>query len=606
MSGRRLLIALVVVVAALAAPPSARAQLLSPGPLSAAHAPIDGDDHCGKCHQSGRQVVASLCLSCHEDLGARIRAGAGLHGRQYQSRPCQDCHVEHIGRKTKLVRWPGGAPERLDHDLTGWPLRGGHRPVGCAACHTQKSPQGRTQYLGARPACASCHRDPHAGRLGTDCQRCHGVERWPEVDLRQFDHGRTRFALTGKHRDATCDGCHGTPARWTGIEFSTCDRCHDDPHDGEFAPKACTACHDTEGWDRAAAKMRTQHPGLSLRAGHAKVACQRCHDRGNDRAPSRGAACAGCHRPVHEARFGERCERCHGGIRWLGLADEVGRKAHASTAYPLTGRHATVACARCHPKDRPAAARYRELVFDRCAACHADQHAGQFADRAAGECAGCHTVDGFAPAGFGPTQHATTRFPLDGRHAAAPCAGCHATARPRLDWQQPKRACAECHANPHGTQFAAELAAGGCATCHATGDWRQPRIDHATWPLEGAHATTPCARCHGDASGGAAAAYRGVPRACEGCHDDRHAGQFRQSDPVRTCQACHGTQTFALPAFDHATTAGYALIGKHASAPCAGCHPTTTLRSGETAVRYRLGYRACKDCHANPHREERR
>jgi hypothetical protein len=35
---------------------------------------------------------------------------------------------------------------------------------------------------------------------------------------------------------------------------------------------------------------------------------------------------------------------------------------------------------------------------------------------------------------------------------------------------------------------------------------------------------------------------------------------------------------------------------------CDQCHPKTTLADGSTAVRYRLGYFRCKDCHANPHR----
>ena len=109
----RLLLALVVCALALTAG-RAEAQLLSPGPLSAAHASIDGDDHCGECHQSGKQVVASRCLACHQDLRARLDAGAGLHGKQYKGQACENCHVEHIGRKAKLVRWPGGAPDKLD------------------------------------------------------------------------------------------------------------------------------------------------------------------------------------------------------------------------------------------------------------------------------------------------------------------------------------------------------------------------------------------------------------------------------------------------------------------------------------------------------------
>jgi hypothetical protein len=39
----------------------------------------------------------------------------------------------------------------------------------------------------------------------------------------------------------------------------------------------------------------------------------------------------------------------------------------------------------------------------------------------------------------------------------------------------------------------------------------------------------------------------------------------------------------------------------HGELECAGCHRKERLRSGAQVVRYRLGYRDCADCHANPH-----
>jgi hypothetical protein len=103
--------------------------------------------------------------------------------------------------------------------------------------------------------------------------------------------------------------------------------------------------------------------------------------------------------------------------------------------------------------------------------------------------------------------------------------------------------------------------------------------------------------------GAPAAAYRGIARACEGCHDDVHAGQFRQTPPVKGCNACHDVESFRVAgAFDHATTR-YPLEGKHKPLACDRCHTRELLRNGTSAVRWRLGYLQCKDCHANPHRE---
>ena len=239
--------------------------------------------------------------------------------------------------------------------------------------------------------------------------------------------------------------------------------------------------------------------------------------------------------------------------------------------------------------------------FMACGDCHQDAHHGEFAARNNGECAGCHTVDGFAPTTFGVVQHASTGYALDGQHAATPCNGCHPGPKPRLGWQLGGTECLDCHQNPHGTQFAKEMTTGGCATCHVAYSWHQVKVDHSSWPLVGAHARTACEGCHGAQPQGAPpSAYRGVQRNCEGCHEDSHAAQFRQAPPIKTCESCHLTETWKIAKFDHDKTR-YPLEGAHVKLECAACHPTATLRDGQQAVRWRLGYIKCKDCHADPH-----
>jgi hypothetical protein len=310
---------------------------------------------------------------------------------------------------------------------------------------------------------------------------------------------------------------------------------------------------------------------------------------------------------VHEADFGRNCVECHRQIRWTGLPEEVGRSAHARTAFPLRGEHVEVACSACHRESLPRDQRYRALTFDRCGACHEDRHSGAFADRNGGECGPCHDERGFAPSLFAVELHNTTSFQLVGRHVAVPCSACHTGSRPRLDFHVANSACADCHENPHGEQFATEMARNGCASCHTPSGWDQPNIDHSTWPLTGAHGQTSCNACHSpseeDRRSGRGASYRGVPRECEGCHEDVHAGQFRTSDPQKACTECHDTTTFTIRRFDHEAKTGYELEGKHAEVECAGCHRSVRLRNGTETVRYRLGYRACSDCHANPHSE---
>ncbi|WP_428264549.1 hypothetical protein [Haliangium sp.] len=593
-------LALALVLTCAAAGP-ARAQLLSPGPLHRTHAGIDDDDHCSDCHTSGKQVEARKCLDCHSALGKRIQQRAGLHGRSYRGKACESCHVEHIGRASSLIRWPHGSERDLDHDLTGWRLEGKHRAADCAACHDKRTKSGTRTYLGLSAACGSCHDDAHQGRLGPTCQDCHVATGWRRVRLESFDHDRTAFALKGKHDQVECAKCHGDPPTYQ-LRHDTCERCHQDPHQGRFS-QPCAQCHVETGWNRVDA-IRRRHPGVRLVGGHKRVGCNKCHDRGTDRPPSKGRACAQCHEPVHLADFGTDCKDCHGAIEWLGLPERVGRRNHGRTRYPLRGKHAAVACARCHSPKAPPAQRFRELAFGRCDGCHQDQHRGSVDHRDGGECVPCHRVSGFRPTTFGPELHATTEFALDGRHLAVPCSGCHQGKRPRRDLGVKDKTCAGCHENPHGAQFEAEMRAGGCAHCHSTSSWHSPKVDHSLWPLTGAHAEAACTACHSpspaDEKAGRGATYRGAPRECGGCHYDVHAGQFN-AEPARTCEACHDTRGFEITEFDHDRLARYPLTGAHERVECSSCHPTEPLANGDQAVRYRLGYRSCKACHANPH-----
>lgn len=573
----------------------ARAQLLSPGPLSKSHASLEGDQHCSDCHSSGKRVDQGGCLKCHGNI--RINQGAGLHGLQFKGKPCEGCHVEHLGRG--LIRWPGGDMTKLDHAQTGWPLNGAHKSTACNKCHNKGS-----SFIGLSTACTACHKDQHQGRFGTTCTSCHNEVAWKELNLKGFNHDGARFALRGAHQTVACAKCHFEPPRYTGLKFGTCTDCHKDPHAGKLGA-TCTNCHEDTKWKPVTFRHGSaRHPGVSIGGGHAPLTCGTCHDKGNLVAPSKGRECASCHKPSHKAPFGRGCATCHGAIQWLGLPRSVGLGAHPKTGYPLTGRHEATSCAACHKAELPREQRYRKLAFGRCDDCHADQHRGEFAKRERGECGPCHETTGFRPTLFGVVAHTQTKFPLVGKHTATPCGVCHTKPRPRTDLRVEKQACSDCHANPHGTQFAKEMAIDGCAHCHSSAGWKLPKIDHATWPLTGAHATARCDSCHHptpeDRKAGKGTSYRGVPRDCGGCHDDAHLGQFRLTQPARECDKCHTTKAFKIPSFDHQGTTGWALTGAHAKQDCSKCHPMTKVKESQT-IRWRLPEHECKLCHANPH-----
>ena len=196
-----------------------RAQgLVSPGPLTSAHARYDNLSSCLACHDAGRELTGRKCLTCHVSLGARIRADRGYHAvatRHGTELACRACHSEHNGLPYRLVRWPGNVPkEQFDHRSTGYTLEGAHTRQRCEACHRSElvldaavradtSLSTRRTYLGASTACASCHLDEHRGRVSRQCQDCHTQTEWKPAP--RFDHATTRFPLTGRHADAKCD-----------------------------------------------------------------------------------------------------------------------------------------------------------------------------------------------------------------------------------------------------------------------------------------------------------------------------------------------------------------------------------------------------------------
>lgn len=582
----------------------ARAQAVSPGPLARDHAALEGVDACTRCHTGGAAISARACLSCHRALDQRIAAKAGYHAGLGDD--CAHCHPDHRGLDAALVRWPGGSRDAFDHDRTGYPLAGGHRKVACRDCHKVAWLSGgvaaaltaeerpRT-FLGLPTACAACHPDVHKPTLGRDCERCHDASSWRAAATSpRFDHGKTRYPLLGGHARVACAKCHGGSDQKLAElhpRFDTCQACHRDPHAGAMGDaRACASCHRESAWkdlhyDRRGHAPRT----LPLAGGHAAPACSACHGDKLDRTPA--TACAACHADPHRPSLGARCESCHQVASWSRGAPPA-QAFHDRTAYPLRGRHVTVACERCHDPRTPAARRFRPIAHGACRDCHRDPHGGE----ATGPCERCHAVEGWEPARFEAADHAKTRFALDGAHRAVPCARCHPASPRPSGFRAGNPACEACHADPHSGQFAGKR---GCASCHAVAAWTPStftRDAHAAagFALTGKH-DVACGRCH-------AGRFVDVATECGACHVDRHAGQFAP----RACTECHaGAVWKPAPGFDHART--FVLRGRHAAADCARCHPATrvALAPGSvvmTAV-YRLGppARTCTGCHRPAH-----
>lgn len=547
------------------APALAQAQI-SPGKLSRSHAALEGSGHCLDCHERGEGPAAGKCVACHSLLGARLKAGKGLHARPEYA-DCKTCHVEHQGLDFDLVYWGKAGRGAFDHALTGLVLEGKHRTLTCESCHQSKfhrlgdalaSGKASTNtYLGLTPACLSCHPDPHVGTkiAGRECTSCHSQTAWRPVA--QFDHGTTGFLLTGRHASAACETCHdgAPPAPPAGrrvlrsVKGRECVSCHPDTHSGKLGT-VCTTCHTTSSWRTEAGKM----------AGGAKFD----HDR---------------------------------------------------TGYPLRGRHVGVSCKDCHLPGRPLRAKH-----ERCTDCHADAHYGQFAKRAdRGRCESCHDVSGFVPARYALEDHQKTAYPLAGAHLAVPCDACHkklapqairalvpggplgSSSSPTPVFRFAATRCVSCHADPHKGEVDAHVKKGGCEACHKVDSWKTTTFDHGTtkFVLTGGHAKPPCSACHPRVDKGTArerVRFAGLSLACESCHEDPHVGQFKTAAGSVACDRCHTTTDVRATRFDHNRDSAYPLDGAHAKVACAACHPTEK-RGLPGFVRYKPLGKACKDCH---------
>ena len=563
---------------------------ISPGPLSKAHASLDGSLSCAKCHGAGGAAgMTTRCLSCHKEIATLQAQNRGFHARGGRGE-CSSCHPDHAGKDFALIKWPeAGGRDKFTHTRAGWALEEKHAQLSCQKCHNaelsksavlaqapKRSAQG---WVGLETTCQSCHVDIHDGTLSRECQSCHTAAGWSPAA--RFDHAKTDYPLTGKHADVECAKCHTTGVRKAAdgkvvsakftLQHNDCVSCHRDPHEGRLRG-ACSNCHVTTSFstvnDKSFSHERTRYP---LRGRHASVSCASCHAGypGKIDQPA-FTTCASCHADPHAGKATLAgatvdCASCHTVAGFAPATFTVAQ--HARTNYPLQGKHTSVACGSCHTtragagavaarRGRPVT---REVVMrptaDRCESCHTDAHAGQLASRGDKRgCVACHTIDGWKPATFGVREHATLKVPLTGKHATASCGSCHSAKRTGLPSLSTTRtlgtanvafalsetSCDACHRDPHGARYNASSAPSQstCTTCHDTRGFRPSTIDadaHAkfSFALDGAHRAAPCVACHTTmkaSSLGAALKLSPAP-----------AAPLSYALPGATCATCHGT-----------------------------------------------------------------
>ncbi len=512
----------------------------------ASHADISAQ--CEYCHTAPWDSItmADRCMACHTDIAAQLPDVTKLHGVMLQfnkSLTCRNCHPEHRGAAASLTMMDSSL---FPHNAEGFSLNGHQQNVNgeaftCGACHS-------TDISKFDPAvCQTCHNQidtafmqTHIQAYGAICLNCHdGVDRFGR---KNFDHSKFAFQLIGKHAAVDCAKCHaGAQTLQTFSSAPTdCFSCHqkDDPHAGRFGTN-CGSCHTPDGWKPA--NFNHDLAAFKLTGLHVQVQCEKCHVNGVlNGAPT---DCFSCHQKddKHGGQFGADCATCHTTDGW-----DKANVDHSKFAFPLVGKHLTVACEQCH-----ANAVFKGTPKD-CYSCHKqnDPHNGQLGT----DCGSCHIPDGWKPARF---DHNLAAFKLTGQHVNVACTQCHVNDL----FKSTPTDCVACHKkdDQHNGQFGTS-----CGTCHNTNSWKDVTFDHnlAAFKLTGAHVNVACASCHVNG------VFKGTPQDCYSCHkqNDHHNGQFGTN-----CGACHDTSSWANATFDH-NLAAFKLTGAHVNVACSSCH----------------------------------
>lgn len=236
----------------------------------------------------------------------------------------------------------------------------------------------------------------------------------------------------------------------------------------------CGACHTAEGWRPVT--FAHDKTGFPLEGRHREVSCKACHREASLSAPI-PRACSACHRDVHLGRLGQRCQDCHDPTSFASQA--FGPEAHRRTGFPLTGRHALIACEECHGD-------LRDRGFS----------------RPNGRCIGCHQADlARATAGGAALDHGAAGFPPD-------CRSCHSTWHFTPATYPAHEACFDIRRGPHAFIR--------CTDCHSS----IPVVASVNGPLTCSTDTANCLRCHGNVASGhsGVAGFALVNRKCYECH----------------------------------------------------------------------------------------
>lgn len=307
------------------------------------------DVACEKCHpiatanevkfQKFKGVEFQNCTNCHKDV----------HENKF-GQDCKRCHTEESFFVLKSM-------DRFDHSKTNFVLEGKHANLDCKKCH-------KTKYTDPikHARCVDCHTDYHEKQfvkngVTPDCKDCHTVNSFEGSSFTIEKHNLGAFPLKGAHQATPCFVCHLKDNKWKFRPIGlNCNDCHEDIHkdyiNTKFYPEAnCSTCHSEESW--RIIQFDHDKTKFELLGAHRNQTCRACHFKGSTTEVRKqdfkgmSTQCVACHADTHAGQFDKDgstdCSQCHVNDHW-----KPEKFNHDNTRFALDGRHADVACYKCH------------------------------------------------------------------------------------------------------------------------------------------------------------------------------------------------------------------------------------------------------------------
>jgi hypothetical protein len=446
---------------------------------------------------AGRELFPRDCAHCHDSphRGEFSEGNAALASMQ-PGAGCVVCHAaDHATFREEALK----AMTPAQHARSGFALAAPHDKASCVDCHAV--PKEREDTFEARyPGragdlrCVACHEDVHKGQFAegpfaaAGCVGCHDRDRFEPHAFTLEKHAKAALPLDGRHTQIACEECHKVAAETEPRVFRgtarLCEGCHEDAHGGAFGAFAaelatealgtCKRCHLTTAF-RELPPHGFDHgkwTAFSLAGAHAQSACETCHRRTEKpdlagRTFGRVAdrygkvkGCITCHEDPHRGGFDKKglpahvdgktgCARCHVETSFRVFPD--GFDHGKWTGWVLDGAHEKASCAACHPPMRRPDSFGRtwgRAKGTKCAECHADVHAGQFAVDGRNDCMRCHrSATAWKDLSF--RHNFDARFALGKAHASVACSACHKKVVVGdvevVRYRPVPRECADCH-----------------------------------------------------------------------------------------------------------------------------------------------------------------